>query len=41
MKNPQPPMSVADIRQTFLDFFAARGHTVVPSSPLVPATTRR
>ena len=36
MKNPQPPMSVADIRQTFLDFFAARGHTVVPSSPLVP-----
>jgi len=29
-------MSVADIRQTFLDFFAARGHTVVPSSPLVP-----
>ncbi len=29
-------MSVAQIRQTFLDFFAARGHTVVPSSPLVP-----
>ncbi|WP_156913775.1 alanine--tRNA ligase [Comamonas badia] len=29
-------MSVADIRQTFLDFFAARGHAVVPSSPLVP-----
>ena len=36
MNKPQPPMSVADIRQTFLDFFAARGHTVVPSSPLVP-----
>jgi len=36
MKNPQTPMSVADIRQTFLDFFAARGHTIVPSSPLVP-----
>ena len=29
--------SVADIRQTFLDFFAAKGHTVVPSSSLVPA----
>ena len=30
------PMSVADIRKTFLDFFASKGHTVVPSSPLVP-----
>ncbi len=30
------PMSVADIRKTFLDFFATKGHTVVPSSPLVP-----
>lgn len=30
------PMSVADIRRTFLDFFAQRGHTVVESSPLVP-----
>ncbi|HKB55328.1 MAG TPA: alanine--tRNA ligase, partial [Ramlibacter sp.] len=28
--------TVADIRKTFLDFFAAKGHTVVPSSPLVP-----
>ena len=28
--------SVADIRKTFLDFFAQRGHTVVASSPLVP-----
>ncbi len=25
-----------DIRQTFLDFFASKGHTVVPSSSLVP-----
>ncbi len=25
-----------DIRATFLDYFAAHGHTVVPSSPLVP-----
>ena len=28
--------TVADIRKTFLDFFAAKGHTVVPSSSLVP-----
>ena len=35
--NPHPSViSVADIRQTFLDFFAAKGHTVVPSSSLVP-----
>ncbi|KRI00424.1 alanine--tRNA ligase [Curvibacter sp. PAE-UM] len=32
----QPVISVADIRKTFLDFFAAKGHTVVQSSPLVP-----
>ena len=31
-----PVMSVADIRKTFLDFFASKGHTVVPSSSLVP-----
>ena len=36
MKTSTPPTSVADIRQSFLDFFAAKGHTVVPSSPLVP-----
>jgi alanyl-tRNA synthetase len=29
-------MSVADIRRTFLEFFAQRGHAVVESSPLVP-----
>ncbi|MDR7148458.1 alanyl-tRNA synthetase [Hydrogenophaga palleronii] len=28
--------SVADIRKSFLDFFASKGHTVVASSPLVP-----
>jgi alanyl-tRNA synthetase len=28
--------TVADIRKTFLEFFASKGHTVVPSSPLVP-----
>ncbi|QDL54484.1 alanine--tRNA ligase [Rhodoferax aquaticus] len=32
----QSAMSVADIRKTFLDFFASKGHTVVASSPLVP-----
>ena len=31
-----PHFSVADIRKTFLDFFASKGHTVVASSPLVP-----
>ncbi|MDB5744002.1 MAG: alanyl-tRNA synthetase, partial [Polaromonas sp.] len=31
-----PDFSVADIRKTFLDFFASKGHTVVPSSSLVP-----
>ena len=29
--------SANDIRKTFLDFFASKGHTVVASSPLVPA----
>src|SRR6056300_681161 len=32
----KPTPTVAQIRATFLDFFAQRGHTVVPSSPLVP-----
>ncbi|OYU45619.1 MAG: alanine--tRNA ligase [Burkholderiales bacterium PBB4] len=32
----QVVMSVADIRKSFLDFFASKGHTVVASSPLVP-----
>ncbi|GAC1335297.1 MAG: hypothetical protein NVSMB26_19540 [Beijerinckiaceae bacterium] len=27
---------VNEIRSTFLDYFAANGHTIVPSSPLVP-----
>jgi alanyl-tRNA synthetase len=26
----------AQIRQTFLDFFESKGHTIVPSAPLVP-----
>ena len=29
-------MTSAEIRQSFLDFFAGHGHTIVPSAPLVP-----
>jgi len=29
-------MTSAEIRQSFLDFFASHGHTIVPSSPLLP-----
>jgi len=29
-------VKAADIRSTFLRFFASKGHTVVPSSPVVP-----
>ena len=32
-----PSMPAAEIRQRFLDFFAERGHTIVPSASLVPA----
>jgi alanyl-tRNA synthetase len=33
----QPPyLSAADARRAFLEYFRERGHTVVPSSPLVP-----
>ncbi len=31
-----PHATVADIRKTFLEFFASKGHAVVASSPLVP-----
>ena len=34
--NSAPKISVADIRKSFLDFYAERGHAVVPSSSLVP-----
>ncbi|MGQ9860732.1 MAG: alanine--tRNA ligase [Thiobacillaceae bacterium] len=30
-------MKSSEIRRQFLDYFAAKGHTIVPSSPLVPA----
>ncbi|MDD2845620.1 MAG: alanine--tRNA ligase [Rhodoferax sp.] len=36
MNSTAVPVTVADIRKTFLDFFASKGHTVVASSPLVP-----
>ena len=29
-------LGAADVRRAFLEFFRDRGHTVVPSSPLVP-----
>ena len=29
-------MTSAEIRQSFLDFFAKQGHTIVPSSSLLP-----
>jgi alanyl-tRNA synthetase len=29
-------MKVNEIRQSFLDFFASKGHRVVTSSPVVP-----
>src|ERR1700733_7058099 len=32
----KPMKSLSDIRSAFLGYFAAQGHTVVPSSPLVP-----
>jgi alanyl-tRNA synthetase len=31
------PLPAAEIRRRYLEFFAARGHTVVPSASLVPA----
>ncbi|MDO9143231.1 alanine--tRNA ligase [Rhodoferax sp.] len=36
MNSTAVPVTVADIRKSFLDFFASKGHTVVASSPLVP-----
>src|SRR5690349_19452995 len=36
MSQKPPYMSAADVRRAFLEFFRDRGHTVVPSSSLVP-----
>ncbi len=36
MQPTMQPLTSAEIRQKFLDFFAERGHEIVPSSSLVP-----
>jgi alanyl-tRNA synthetase len=36
MSQKPPFMSAADVRRAFLEFFRERGHTIVPSSSLVP-----
>jgi alanyl-tRNA synthetase len=37
LREPTKRMSSAELRTAFLEFFRGHGHTVVPSSPLVPA----
>src|SRR6059036_2267377 len=32
------PVNVADIRRRFIEYFVSKGHTHVPSSPLVPGS---
>jgi len=36
MPKTQKTLSTKELRQCFLEFFQDRGHTIVPSSPLVP-----
>jgi alanyl-tRNA synthetase len=36
MREPQKQMGSAELRAAFLDYFKGQGHTVVPSSSLVP-----
>jgi alanyl-tRNA synthetase len=36
LRAPSKQMSSAELRAAFLDFFKGHGHTVVPSSSLVP-----
>ncbi len=36
MTNKPPFMSTAEVRRAFLDYFREHGHTIVPSSSLVP-----
>ncbi len=31
------PRGTTELRQAFLDYFASKGHTIVPSAPLIPA----
>ncbi len=35
-RSAKRPATAAEIRQAFLDYFKERGHTIVPSAPLVP-----
>ncbi len=35
-KNPSDNNLFNHLRQSFLDFYAARGHTIIPSAPLIP-----
>ena len=37
-RSPQAPRTGAEIRQSFLDFFAEQAHTIVPSASLVPGS---
>ena len=39
-RHPRGHMRTAEIRQRWLDFFAERGHTVVPSASLISPTRR-
>src|SRR6188474_1830361 len=36
MTSPKKPFSTAEIRSSFLDYFASQGHSVIASSSLVP-----
>src|SRR6187431_344939 len=36
MSTPKQPFSTAEIRSSFLDYFARQGHSVIASSSLVP-----
>jgi len=36
MSSKMPFMSATEVRRAFLEFFQSRGHTIVPSSSLVP-----
>jgi alanyl-tRNA synthetase len=33
---PKPPRTADELRETWYDFFAARGHTIVPSASVIP-----